>query len=119
MPDQTHWEECWREHHECAIKMIEDLARWKRVLETEAFNTWCLTEDNKNDPLQMIIDIATTHVAWTLDPAISPNARALIERGRQESQARIAELEAKLAAYERADAAMSQAMNEGDGVYRP
>lgn len=99
--------------------MIEDLARWKRVLETEAFNTWCLTEDNKNDPLQMIIDIATTHVAWTLDPAISPNARALIERGRQESQARIAELEAKLAAYERADAAMSQAMNEGDGVYRP
>jgi hypothetical protein len=94
MTYRTHWEECWREHHECAVKMIENL------MNEINFQLICF-RDYRECTIKMMEDFAR------------------LNRSLEESQARIAELEAKLAAYERADAAMLQALNEGDGVYRP
>jgi hypothetical protein len=99
MTERTHWEECWREHHECAVKMIEDFEQWKLDLVYKA--------------AEMTLDLTRKYVQSALDPDNSSAARELIRRGRQESRKRIAKLEAKLAAYERAHAAMSQAMKNG------
>lgn len=91
--DRTHWEGCWREHRECAIARIVELNTWKEALENEAVISWCYTEENKDDPRKMLDDIIYTSTTWALDPAISSDAEALIQRGRDESMARIAELE--------------------------
>jgi hypothetical protein len=56
------------------------------ILEDEAVNCWVLTNNNSNDPKQLLHDIISWHCAFALDPCVSSDAEALIERGRQEAR---------------------------------
>lgn len=78
---------------------VADLKRWKQAVDDALVVSWCLSPENENDPVKALSDLA----AWTqkiaLDPAVSEDARALIQRGQMDAtaiaQARIATLEAE------------------------
>lgn len=48
---------------------------WQDAMVDEAIVTWCLTEENKDDPEQMLRDIIATNIAWDRDPQISKRPR--------------------------------------------
>lgn len=61
-----------------------DLNPWKRVIDNELVNCWLGTTETYPDPYQALTQIIRFHTDVALNPDISAEAEALIERGRQE-----------------------------------
>ena len=53
---------------------VTALRQWKETLIDAAVVHWCLTEENKDDPYKMLMDVCNTVVEWENDPAISETA---------------------------------------------
>lgn len=55
---------------------------WREAVHDELVTTWTLSAENKDDPRKALQDIINWHVRVSLDPAVSSDAQALIERGK-------------------------------------
>lgn len=55
---------------------------WHEAVHAELVTTWTLSSENKDDPRKALQDIINWHVRVALDPAVSSDAQALIERGK-------------------------------------
>ncbi len=83
MAEITHWEGCWRQHHECAVKRVEALETMlNRMLdsrEAEARATLAceVAMDNYSDPKPNMDAMQDAMVAASL---IEKEARALLEK---------------------------------------
>ncbi len=55
---------------------------WREAVHDELVTTWTLSAENKDDPRKALQDIINWHVRVALDPAVSSDAQALIERGK-------------------------------------
>ena len=55
---------------------------WREAVHDELVTTWTLSAENKDDPRKALQDIINWHVSVSLDPAVSSDAQALIERGK-------------------------------------
>ena len=55
---------------------------WREAVHDELVTTWTLSSENKDDPRKALQDIINWHVRVALDPAVSSDAQALIERGK-------------------------------------
>ena len=55
---------------------------WREAVHDELVTTWTLSAENKDDPRKALQDIINWHVRASLDPAVSSDAQALIERGK-------------------------------------
>ena len=55
---------------------------WRETVHDELVTTWTLSAENKDDPRKALQDIINWHVRVALDPAVSSDAQALIERGK-------------------------------------
>jgi len=55
---------------------------WREAVHDELVATWTLSSENKDDPRKALQDIINWHVRASLDPAVSSDAQALIERGK-------------------------------------
>ncbi len=55
---------------------------WREAVHDELVTTWTLSAENKDDPRKALQDIINWHVRVSLDPAVSSDAKALIERGK-------------------------------------
>ncbi len=55
---------------------------WGETVHDELVATWTLSSENKDDPRKALQDIINWHVRVALDPAVSSDAQALIERGK-------------------------------------
>lgn len=54
--------------------LVPGLLAWRDHITDEAVMYWCLTEENQNNPKQMLMDIIQTAIQWENDPAISESA---------------------------------------------
>ena len=55
---------------------------WREAVHAELVTTWTFSAENKDDPRKALQDIINWHVSVSLDPAVSSDAQALIERGK-------------------------------------
>ena len=55
---------------------------WREAVHDELVTTWTFSAENKDDPRKALQDITNWHVRVALDPAVSSDAQALIERGK-------------------------------------
>ena len=55
---------------------------WREAVHDELVTTWTLSAENKDDPRKALQDIINWHVRVSLDPDVSSDACALIERGK-------------------------------------
>ena len=55
---------------------------WREAVHDELVTTWTLSAENKDAPRKALQDIINWHVRVSLDPAVSSDAQALIERGK-------------------------------------
>ena len=55
---------------------------WRETVHDELVTTWTFSAENKDDPRKALQDIINWHVRVALDPAVSSDAQALIERGK-------------------------------------
>jgi len=55
---------------------------WREAVHDELVTTWTFSAENKDDPRKALQDIINWHVSVSLDPAVSSDAQALIERGK-------------------------------------
>ena len=55
---------------------------WREAVHDELVTTWTFSAENKDDPRKALQDIINWHVRVALDPAVSSDAQALIERGK-------------------------------------
>ena len=55
---------------------------WREAVYDELVTTWTFSAENKDDPRKALQDIINWHVRVALDPAVSSDAQALIERGK-------------------------------------
>ena len=55
---------------------------WREAVHDELVTTWTLSAENKDDPRKALQDIINWHVRVSLDPAVSSDAQALVERGK-------------------------------------
>lgn len=60
---------------------------WHAAIDNELVCCHILNESNHNDPRKALQDIINWHVQVALDPAVSSDAQALIERGKQDDEA--------------------------------
>jgi hypothetical protein len=58
---------------------------WKEAVIDRLVVLWSLTDDNEDDPHRALADIERMVEMLALDPAISSDAQALIDRGRAET----------------------------------
>ncbi len=73
---------------------VDDLKRWKDALQEAGVIDWCLTKENEDDPCKLLADIVSYNVQIALDPAVSSDAQALIDKGKAESEEEIRKLKA-------------------------
>jgi len=77
MSSLTHHPECWREHHECAVALVERLQAEPRVhpLALEVLHTMAIDDMARGwTPTGVAVDAAKARVAWRDDgcPIYSP-----------------------------------------------
>jgi hypothetical protein len=77
---------------------------WKDAVIEKLAVTWAITSENENCPQKAVNDLVASEVAIALNPAVSSEAEALIERGRQELRAEVEALRAALQMIEHATA---------------
>lgn len=66
------------------LKPFRQRNEWKDVLIDCAVVNWCYRNEHENDPQKCLAAVIQQEIQFALDPAISAEARALIERGRNE-----------------------------------
>ena len=67
---------------------------WKDAVIEKLAVTWAITSENENYPQKAVNDLVASEVAIALNPAVSSEAEALIERGRQDWRAEVEALRA-------------------------
>jgi len=65
---------------------------WKDAVIEKLAITWAITSENANCPQKAVDALVVSQVAIALDPQVSSDAEALIERGRQEMRAEVERL---------------------------
>jgi hypothetical protein len=65
---------------------------WKEAVIEKMALTWAITSENANCPQKAVDALVVSQVAIALDPQVSSDAEALIERGRQEMRAEVERL---------------------------
>jgi hypothetical protein len=63
---------------------IDDLQRWKDTVQEIALVHWCFSDENAENPRELINAVISSNVNIALDPIVSEEARKLIARGRNE-----------------------------------
>jgi hypothetical protein len=79
-------------HAEQLERELAAAKAWKDAVIEKLAITWAITSENENCPQKAIDDLVASQVAIALDPAVSSDAAALIERGRQEMRAEVERL---------------------------
>ena len=70
--EQTHWDGCWFEHHECALARLEKFERTNEVIERENKELkqkydFLYTENEKHvDLIIKIEDLISNIVSWEI-----------------------------------------------------
>lgn len=67
-----------------------ELRDWKTAILDQLVTQWTLRAEHETDPKKAIHDMLSWEVMVALDPLVSRDAEALIERGREEMRAQIA-----------------------------
>ncbi len=65
---------------------------WKDAVIEKMALTWAITSENANCPQKAVDALVVSQIAIALDPQVSSDAEALIERGRQEMRAEVERL---------------------------
>ena len=58
---------------------------WKEALLARLVNLWVVTEEHETNPRKAVADLIAGEVRIALDPAVSSDAQALIDRGKAEA----------------------------------
>ena len=66
----------------CPDCVATNYREWREAVYDELVTTWTFSAENKDDPRKALQDIINWHVSVSLDPAVSSDAQALIERGK-------------------------------------
>jgi len=66
----------------CPDCVATNYREWCEAVHAELVTTWTFSAENKDDPRKALQDIINWHVSVSLDPAVSSDAQALIERGK-------------------------------------
>ena len=66
----------------CPDCVATNYREWREAVYDELVTTWTFSAENKDDPRRALRDIINWHVRIALDPAVSSDARALVERGK-------------------------------------
>jgi hypothetical protein len=90
-------------HAEQLERELAAAKAWKDAVIEKLAITWAITSENENCPQKAIDDLVASQVAIALDPAVSSDAAALIERGRQEMRAEVERLRGIVPEYLRRD----------------
>lgn len=91
---------------------------WKTAVIDALVINHIYTAEHDNDPRKALADLIAWETMIALDPAVSPEALALIERGRTEGEAAIALLRRALAESLRLQSHYAMLLNMQDGGQR-
>lgn len=69
------------------IEEIEELESWKRAVIEALIISWAYRPEHETNPRKAMHDFAVAEAQYALDPRISAEARALVQRGYEQGLA--------------------------------
>jgi hypothetical protein len=80
--ERDEWQRIAADNASTSLAVARERNEWREAIHDELFTTWILSDENEDDPRLALQDIIRWHVMAALDPAVSSDARALIDQGK-------------------------------------